>query len=331
MRLVFVVSSTLVMDATWTTLHLAQGALDEGHAVLFTEPRSFEITAAGRLVVRAWAATGRSSSRAELATLLARGALPYRHTVLGPGDLLLLRVNPLTPAMLNFALVAQDRGIAVLNDPAGVARTRAKTWLATLPGVPRPPTIVSAHLSSIRHFVESLGTAVVIKPIHASGGRGVALLRWEDRRHLDATVDRCRENGAPVVVQAYLPSADEGEKRLFWVRGTLLGAYLRHRPPGGFHHNLHQGARPHPCAIREADRRIAESVGAHLGRNGIGIAGLDVIGDRLVEVNTLNPGGIHFAEVTAGLPTGTLARRAIRLLLDGLGTGRAPRSQEDGA
>jgi glutathione synthase len=86
---------------------------------------------------------------------------------------------------------------------------------------------------------------------------------------------------------------------------------LRHA--GEFRHNLRQGGQPEPCDIDESDRRIAALLGPHLARNGIRIAGLDVIGEKLVEVNTLNPGGLHFAELFGG---GDLSGRVLRQLLE---------------
>jgi glutathione synthase len=59
---------------------------------------------------------------------------------------------------------------------------------------------------------------------------------------------------------------------------------------------------------------VARAIGPHLLRHGIGFAGLDVIGDMLVEVNTLNPGGIHWADTLGSQPRGSIARRTIQIL-----------------
>ena len=44
-RFTFLVSSPSILDATWTTIHLAHAAAKEGHAVRFAEPHAFELTA----------------------------------------------------------------------------------------------------------------------------------------------------------------------------------------------------------------------------------------------------------------------------------------------
>ena len=105
-----------------------------------------------------------------------------------------------------------------------------------------------------------------------------------------------RGQPGPTVVQGYLPEADDGEKRIFWVDGHIVGGYLRKRAPGAFHHNLQRGGQPEATEISESDKKICDAIAPHLKRNGVAIAGLDIIGSALVECNTLNPGGVHYAE-----------------------------------
>jgi glutathione synthase len=99
-----------------------------------------------------------------------------------------------------------------------------------------------------------------------------------------------------IVVQRYLIAADEGEKRLLWLDGDLIGGYLRRRAEGEFRQNLKQGGIAEPTQVTERDRRVARSVNAALARAGVRFAGLDVIGGHLVEVNALNPGGTYHTD-----------------------------------
>jgi glutathione synthase len=102
------------------------------------------------------------------------------------------------------------------------------------------------------------------------------------------------------VIQRYLPEAEQGEKRLVWVDGDVLGGYLRRRAEGEFRHNLKRGGVAEATDITDQDRAIAARVSDALRRAGIRIAGLDVIGRWLVEVNALNPGGAFHADRLAG-------------------------------
>ena len=164
-----------------------------------------------------------------------------------------------------------------MNDLTGIALTRSKSWLASLPEVPRPPTLVTTDPDSARLFAEGQSAGVVLKPALGSGGRGHGYS--DPARVPRAMVDVTRAQAGPVVaVQGYLPEAENGEKRVFWVDGRIVGGYLRKRAPGAFHHNLQRGGLPEPTAITEVDRAICSAIGPHLRRNGIVIAGLDIIG-----------------------------------------------------
>ena len=296
MRIAFAISNAELVQETWTTTHLACRALEGGHTVLFIEPRDLEITARGQLVARA-AIVEQPTPRAALAAALAGRSVPRRYVGLLTCDLLLLRLNPLPESLLNLLLIAEDQGLRMVNPPGGVLRTRSKAWLATLTDVPRPPTLITHSRATARLFAGNLGGPIVVKPVLSSGGRGVTRV---DPHALDAVEDamtRAQDIApGPVVLQGWLPEATEGEKRLVWMDGEILGGYLRRSPPGDFRHNLRVGGLPEPCEIGPSDRALGAALTPHLLAAGIRIAGLDVIGRQLVEVNTLNPGGVHYAE-----------------------------------
>jgi glutathione synthase len=320
MRIGFLISSARVVGPTWTTAHLAQAALEDQHQVRFLEAADIEVTSQGRLVARTHVLDAPLKTAAALAQKLSTAQLARRYVELNTLDMLLLRANPLTPQVLSMAMLAQEQGVQVTNDPTGVVRTRSKAWLATLPGIPTPPTLVTRELSSARLFAENLGTDVVLKPAIGSGGYGV---HWVKRGHTGGLTKAFNEillsAHGPVVVQAYSSAADQGEKRVFFVDGQIVGAYLRERAPGAFLHNLQQGATPTACAVNDTDHDIVQAIGPHLARNGIRIAGLDIIGGELIEVNTLNPGGVHYAEsfrdgCTPGASEWPIASQIIRTL-----------------
>jgi glutathione synthase len=314
MRIAIVVTSVRSIDATWTTTHLAHAALAAGHTLRIVEVHDFEITNSGRMVGRAWCLDHPIEHVEEVGRAISHRYLERRYIELTACDIILLRVNPLPWHILQLASMARAEGVPVINNPAGICTTRGKAWLASLTDVPTPPTIVTSTRGSLEQFGEQYPGKLVIKPATGSGGRSVQLVDPKRRGALHRGFDIARAAGGPVVVQAYLPQARDGEKRLIWAGGELLGGYLRTRAPGDFRHNLKQGGRPHACEITQSDEAVARAIGPHLLRHGIGFAGLDVIGDMLVEVNTLNPGGIHWADTLGSQPRGSIARRTIQIL-----------------
>jgi glutathione synthase len=313
MRLVIAISRTSTLEAYYTTVHVAFEALQAGHPVRIVEPWDFEVDEEGRLVTRAHALDHPPEDRQALVELLANRRALRRYVELSRSDTLLLRVNPLDPAVLAFAQLAQLAGVVVHNDPSTLMLTGHKGYLATLDGVSKPATLVTRSRATARLFAERQPHGVVLKPARSSGGRGVSLVRRpRQQRPFDGAFDAARRLGdGYVVVQEYLPAAADGEKRLVWLDGQVIGGYLRGRAPGDFRHNLARGGSPQACAITSRDHALSASISPFLLRDGVWLAGLDIIDDRIVEVNTLNPGGVHYGDALNGTHMGALIVRQL--------------------
>ncbi len=301
MRLGIAVNRAATMDATWTTVHLAVAALRRGHEVRIVERGDFEVDRLGTLVARAHAFQPPGPAASRLVAALADRSASRRSIDVGRLDLLLLRVTALDAAVLTFASLARDRGVRVVNDPDGVARVSHKAWLAAQAGVPTPATLITRSEGAAEIFHSQERAGVVVKPARGSGGRHVTRVRRGDRRGLQDAFGRAREAGdGYVVLQAYLPEATEGEKRLVWLDGALIGGYLRRRAPGEFRHNLKRGAIAAPTPVTEEDRELANRLTRPLLAAGVRLVGLDVIGGLVTEVNALNPGGAFHTDRLTG-------------------------------
>ncbi len=303
MRVGFVIARASSLDTTWTTVHLATAALRQGATVRFIEPWDFELDAGGRLIARAHSFDEPVSADVLVDALTNRQA-PRRYVDLGRLDLLLLRAAPLDPGMLAFAALARDLGVRVVNDPDGILRVTHKAWLASRAGVRVPPSVVTRSKASARLFYDRERDGVVVKPARGSGGRGVERVRPRRHDDLEDAFEAAAEAGdGYVVVQRYVAEADGGEKRLVWLDGEVLGGYLRRRAAGEFRHNLKRGASAEPTAVTPEDLAIVDAISGPLLQAGIRVAGLDIIGGWLIEVNVLNPGGAYHTDRLAGTDT----------------------------
>jgi glutathione synthase len=299
-RIAIAITRAASVDETWTTVHLARAALARGDTVRFIEPWDFEVDARGRLIARAHAFDAPTSAD-HLADALSRRRAARRYVDLERIDLMLVRAAPLDAAVLAFAEIVKERGVPVINDPAGMLRVSHKAWLASLKDVRTPPAVVTRSRASCHVFFGTMRDGVVVKPARGSGGRAVSLVASRDAEGLDVAFELARDAGdGYVVVQQYLPEAEVGEKRLVWLDGAVIGGYLRRRAPGEFRHNLKRGGLAEPTEITAPDRTVVEQVSPHLLQAGIRLAGLDVIGGNLIEVNALNPGGAFHADRLSG-------------------------------
>lgn len=316
MKIAFAITRAAGVDATWTTLHLAVAALARGWQVRFVEPWDYEIDPQGAILARAHAFDSPVDA-ATMADALVRREAARRFVDLTRLDLLMLRASPLDPTVMTWALMAKAAGVPVINDPAGLMLVSHKAWLASLPGVPTPPTLVSRSRAAAQLFYERLRAPVVVKPARGSGGRGVSMVRRRQPSELDEAFDLAQRAGdGYVVVQSYLEEAEAGEKRLVWLDGEVLGGYLRRRASGEFRHNLKRGGQAEPTVITDAERALVARLSPSLVRAGIRLAGLDVIGNRIIEVNALNPGGAFHTDRLTGT---RLADTILSRLTDGCG------------
>jgi glutathione synthase len=146
-------------------------------------------------------------------------------------------------------------------------------------------------MAAIRDFVEQYREAVV-KPIDGHAGRGVFRLIDGDP-NVTSLIEVMTGRGAhPTAIQAWVPAASRGNKRILLYDSHILGAVNRVPEPADFRTGAPCSAAPITCRDREI---VAEVIPA-LRARGLRLVGLDVIGDYLVEINVTSPGGIRQAE-----------------------------------
>ncbi|NBB93080.1 MAG: glutathione synthase [Gammaproteobacteria bacterium] len=223
---------------------------------------------------------------------------------LGEDDLVLMRADP--PVDQNYLMAtylleqAERAGARVVNRPRALRDFNEKLAIARFPDL-IPETVVSASASVLREFVQRSGKAV-LKPLDGMGGKSIFLLERNDR-NLNVVIETLTDNGARLAMaQEYLPAIADGDKRVLIVHGRPVEQLLA-RIPGqdDFRGNLARGGRGEGRPLGAADRAIAEVVGPSLLEHGIEFAGLDIIGDRLTEVNVTSPTCVRELDAQFGI------------------------------
>jgi glutathione synthase len=70
---------------------------------------------------------------------------------------------------------------------------------------------------------------------------------------------------------------------------------------GDMRSNMHSGGESEPAEIDEAALRLVEMVGPKLVADGMFLVGLDIVGDKLMEINVFTPGGLGSAQQATGV------------------------------
>jgi len=188
--------------------------------------------------------------------------------------------------------------VVVVNKPSGVRTVNEKLWATQFTEI-IPRTLVTRHKRDYLRFLEQEGEAIV-KPPNSYGGNGVFRVRHGDL-NTNVTFEVLSGNErSEVIVQEYLPAASEGDKRVLLLNGEYLGAVLRVHNELDHRNNFFAGGSAAAATITEQERVIIETLQPHLRHLGLYFVGIDIIGERLVEVNVTSPTGIQEASHFAG-------------------------------
>ena len=154
-----------------------------------------------------------------------------------------------------------------------------------------PRTILTRDLADIEAFQKTVGE-IIIKPLHLFGGKGVFRLR--NGENLASLVEFMNLTLAePLVVQEFLPDVASSEKRIIMIDGKIAGAMQRKPADGEIRANTRVGGTPVKTELSERERTVCEKVGAFLKARELHLAGIDLIGGYLTEVNITSPTGIR--------------------------------------
>jgi glutathione synthase len=173
----------------------------------------------------------------------------------------------------------------LMNRPSGLRDANEKLAALHFPDLV-PETCITSNTAEIEQFRREQGGVIVLKPLLGHGGAGVCRLEAGQIDRIEALTARGRNR---VVAQALVPGAERGDKRIILLDGEPLGAVLRRNDQGGFVHNLAAGGSAHPAEVSEADRAICSRVAPWLRERGLWLAGIDILGGRLIEINVTSP------------------------------------------
>ncbi len=310
MRIGFFVNDVRTEESTYTTIRLAVTATNLGHEVWLMGAGDFAYEIDDKIHARARSVKKKNYKSLE----------KYLHEIQGKSarvericvddlDTLVLRSDPsletghqswAQSVGIIFGRAAMRHGVIVLNDPDRLAKAMNKMYFQMFPEEVSPKTLITRDFSEIKSFAKDHGGDMVIKPLQGSGGKGVFLVRPDDLPNLNQMIEAVIRDGY-VVAQEYLPDAAKGDTRLFLMNGRPLlykgkyAAFRRVRTGGDVRSNLHAEGSIEKAEIGDEALRIAEIVRPKLVQDGMFLVGLDIVGNKLMEINVFTPGGLASA------------------------------------
>jgi glutathione synthase len=183
---------------------------------------------------------------------------------------------------------AEREGARVFNSPRALRDHPEKLALMEFAAF-APPTLVTRSADAVRAF-HAEHRDIILKPLDGMGGMGIFRV-GPDAMNLGSIIETLNQGGAvSVMVQRYLPEIVDGDKRLLVIGGKPAPYCLARIPQGTeVRGNLAAGGKGVARALTDSDRAIAEAIGPQLAARGLLLVGLDVIGDKVTEVNVTSP------------------------------------------
>ncbi|PVW15791.1 ATP-grasp domain-containing protein [Marixanthomonas spongiae] len=246
-------------------------------------------------------------------------ALPYEVISSSDLDVLFLRNNPTEEtddrhwaehSGIAFARMIQQSGVLVLNDAFAMSHAFIdKLYFEELPSTIKPNSLITRSKEDLLQFWKDNGKKMVLKPLEGSGGQDVYLID-KDKKNLNQIIETISEKGY-VIAQEFLPEVSKGDVRVILMNGKILEedgekAVIRrvNKDDTEFRSNLALGAKAEKAKLTDAMQRIVDIAAPKLIRDGLFFVGLDIVEDKLIEINVLSPGGLDYCE-DIGLPNFT--------------------------
>ena len=207
-------------------------------------------------------------------------------------DAVLMRKDPPFDSEFFYAThlleQAEREGARVFNKAASLRDHPEKLAILEFPQF-IAPTLVTRSAAAIRAF-HAEHQDIILKPLDGMGGMGIFRVK-ADALNLGSIIETLNKNGAQsVMVQRFVPEIVKGDKRILLIGGKPVPYSLARIPQGTeVRGNLAAGGKGVAQPLTDDDRRIAEALGPVLAARGLLLVGLDVIGDKMTELNVTSP------------------------------------------
>lgn len=269
-----------------TTFVMMREAQRRGHTVFATEPKDISWEVGGRVMakVRKLRLTGDLKDWYE--------EVAVEQEALASFDAVLMRKDPPFDSEFFYAThmlsQAEREGAKVFNKPAALRDHPEKMAVMEFPEL-LGPTLITRNPQDIRAF-HAQHQDIILKPLDGMGGMGIFRV-GADGMNLGSIIETLNQNGATsVMVQKFLPAIAQGDKRVLIIGGKPVPFCLARIPQGNeVRGNLAAGGKGVAQPLNDADRAMAEKLGPVLLQRGLLLVGLDVIGDKITEINVTSP------------------------------------------
>ena len=209
-------------------------------------------------------------------------------------DLIFLRQDPpfdMSYITSTFLLEYIEDEVKIINKPSEVRNAPEKLFLNQWKNL-TPETIITKNISEINSFRKKHKN-IILKPLYGNGGNGIFFLGEKDKNFNSLIEIFFDTHPEQFILQEYLPNIKFGDKRIILINGKPEGAINRIPSENDIRANLHVGGKATETVISNKEMEICESIGPELIQRGLLLVGIDIIGNKLTEINVTSPTGFR--------------------------------------
>lgn len=306
MKIVFVINELATCKLVDTTVGLGLSATKRGHTVYYTEVGDAIFHPDGNIGALAVKLKGNYKDKVEFLAGIKGEDVKKEKITSEDINVLYLRNNPSEDmnrpwakfSGILFGQFAVKQGVLVLNHPDTLAYAHVdKMYFEHFPEAIRPASVITRQYDEIEAFYKEHKQKIILKPLEGSGGKDVFLVDKKES-NMKQIVEAIARDGY-IIAQEYLPQAKEGDVRLFLMNGKPMkyngeyAAFRRVNATNDIRSNMHAGGKAVAFKMTDKILEIADILKPKFIKDGIFCAGLDIVGDKLIELNITSPGGLN--------------------------------------
>ncbi|RAP32394.1 glutathione synthase [Candidatus Marinamargulisbacteria bacterium SCGC AG-414-C22] len=205
-------------------------------------------------------------------------------------DMIFIRTDPPFDDIYLYHTWVLDllpKQIKIINSPTGIRTMNEKVWVTQFKDIV-PHTSITSQQSDIINFLKE-HQKIVLKPLNGYGGEEIYILEEESQNKNVIIESITRHFTKPIIIQKYIPAASTGDKRILLCNGNPIGALLRVHNKTDHRNNFFAGGTAEATTITSNDQKIIDTIKPYLKKLGLTFVGIDIIGDKLIEINVTSP------------------------------------------
>ena len=152
-----------------------------------------------------------------------------------------------------------------------------------------PDTIVTSDKKNLENFKKN-HKKIILKPLNLMGGRSIYFIENIDKNLNVIFEDMTNLGKNYIIAQEYLEDVNKGDKRIIVINGKVIKeSVIRVSNNEDHRSNIASGGSIEKYILNKEEIKICENVAKFLKEKNIFFAGIDMIGNKITEINITSP------------------------------------------